>query len=233
MSLVFNMAGGGSSVEPFAAISVTYPAGSTCTCTDGSKTFAAPNTSGTALFIIPYAATWIVTATDGTNTTSETVAITTEGQLVSVELSYSLWLYNSGDECTDVTGGWTSSGYTMKSGSPVASGTNTGSILKLYGDSGKATLLGTNQSISFANKTKLQIETEIVSTYESYSCLTVMVCSSKTNVTTVDATHIAQSSGLGSQTLTIDVSSISSGYVVMFVGGSTEYKAEVPKVKVI
>lgn len=106
MSLVFNMAGGGSSVEPFAAISVTYPAGSACTCTDGTTTYTAPNTNGATLFIIPYAATWTVTATDGTETTSQTVEITTEGQSVSVELSYVLWLYKPGDQCVDVTGGW-------------------------------------------------------------------------------------------------------------------------------
>lgn len=78
----------GAGTGAFAAIAVTYPAGSTVTVSDGKITYTAPNTNGAALFIIPYAATWIVTATDGTNTESETVEITTEGQSVSVELSY-------------------------------------------------------------------------------------------------------------------------------------------------
>lgn len=80
----------GAGTGAFAAIGVTYPAGSTVTVTDGKITYTAPNTSGGALFIIPYAATWIVTATDGTETATQSVEITTEGQNVSVELGYRL-----------------------------------------------------------------------------------------------------------------------------------------------
>lgn len=116
----------GAGTGAFAAIAVTYPAGSTVTVTDGKITYTAPNTNGAALFIIPYAATWIVTATNGTDTASETVEITTEGQSVSVELSYELWLYKNGDECVDVTGGWIAenspvfdSGYASLSVTPV------------------------------------------------------------------------------------------------------------------
>lgn len=96
----------GAGTGAFAAIAVTYPAGSTVTVTDGKITYTAPNTNGAALFIIPYAATWIVTATDGTDTASETVEITTEGQSVNVELSYILWLYRAGNEFPAITGGW-------------------------------------------------------------------------------------------------------------------------------
>lgn len=81
----------GAGTGAFAAIAVTYPAGSTVTVTDGKITYTAPNTNGAALFIIPYAATWTVTATDPTgenDPASETVEITTEGQSVSVELSF-------------------------------------------------------------------------------------------------------------------------------------------------
>ena len=85
--------GGG---KAFAAISVTYPAGSTCTCTDGTKTLKLKSTSGQGFFLIPYAATWTVTATNGTDTKSENIEITTEGQSVSVELIYELVLYENG-----------------------------------------------------------------------------------------------------------------------------------------
>ena len=88
------MLGGGRS-KAFAVISVTYPAGSTCTCSDGTKTLKLKDTSGQGFFLIPYAATWIVTATDGTNTKSESVEITSEGQIVSVTLSYQLVLFDS------------------------------------------------------------------------------------------------------------------------------------------
>ena len=85
--------GGG---KAFAAISVTYPAGSTCTCTDGTKTLKLKSTSGQGFFLIPYAATWTVTATNGTDIKSENIEITTEGQSVSVELIYELVLYENG-----------------------------------------------------------------------------------------------------------------------------------------
>lgn len=98
----------GAGTGAFAAIAVTYPAGSTVTVTDGKITYTAPNTSGGALFIIPYAATWTVTATDGTDTARKTVEITTEGQSVSVELYYRLYFYKEGDQCVDITGGWNS-----------------------------------------------------------------------------------------------------------------------------
>lgn len=97
---------GGGTSKAYAVIGVTYPAGSTCTCTDGAKTLTLKNTSGQGIFIIPYAATWTVTATDGTNTNSKSVEITSEGQSVSVELSYALVLFDGGDN-TSVTGGWT------------------------------------------------------------------------------------------------------------------------------
>ena len=102
--MIFNMNGGGTKL--FAAIGVTYPAGSSCTCTNGTKTLKAKTTSGQWVFAIPESGTWTVSCTDGTDTASKTVEITSEGQSVSVELSYLLWLYKAGNEYTDVTGGW-------------------------------------------------------------------------------------------------------------------------------
>lgn len=90
-----------------ATINVTYPAGSTCTATDGTTTLTAPDATGTWACIVPNAGTWTVSCTDGTYTASDAVSITAGGQTASVELVYTLYLYDSGDECTDVTGGWT------------------------------------------------------------------------------------------------------------------------------
>ena len=74
-----------------AVIAVTYPSGSVCTCSDGTKTMKAKDTSGKALFNVP-AGEWTVSCTDGSRTTSKTVSITTEGQVESVTLSYELVL---------------------------------------------------------------------------------------------------------------------------------------------
>lgn len=91
----------------FAVIAVTYPAGSTCTCVNGAKTYTAKDTSGQWIFRIPSAGTWTVTATDGTNTKSQEVIITVEQQGEKVTLAY--WngeLYDAGNQYTDITGGW-------------------------------------------------------------------------------------------------------------------------------
>lgn len=89
-----------------ATINITYPAGSTCTCSDGTTTLSAPDTSGTWACIVPNAGTWTAAATDGVESTSESVSITTDGQIVAIELSYLLWLYKSGNTYNAVTGGW-------------------------------------------------------------------------------------------------------------------------------
>ena len=81
-----------------------------CTCTNGVKTFTAKDTTGFWLFAGLEVGTWTVTSTDPTGENkpaSQAVEIATKNQIVSVELSYVLWLYNKGNEYPDVTGGWT------------------------------------------------------------------------------------------------------------------------------
>lgn len=85
-----------------ATINITYPAGSTCTCVNGETTITAPDTNGTWVCTVPNAGTWVVAATDGTESTSADVIITTDGQSETIELSYQVWLYKAGKEF----GGW-------------------------------------------------------------------------------------------------------------------------------
>lgn len=100
-----------------ATINITYPAGSTCTCSDGTTTLSAPDTSGTWACIVPNAGTWTAAATDGVENTSESVSITTDGQIVAIDLSYLLWLYKSGNTYNAVTGGWSVSKHSSTGGS--------------------------------------------------------------------------------------------------------------------
>lgn len=86
-------------------IAVTYPAGSICTCTNGTKTLKARDTSGKALFNVT-AGEWTVSCTDGSETASEAVSITENGQIKTIILSYTLVLYNAGYDNVSVTGGW-------------------------------------------------------------------------------------------------------------------------------
>lgn len=89
-----------------ATIDITYPAGSTCTCSDGTTTLSAPDTSGTWACIVPNAGTWTVTSTSGTETDSKAVTITTDGQSTSVELSYALFLFKPNAPSSIIAGEW-------------------------------------------------------------------------------------------------------------------------------
>lgn len=89
---------------PYAIIGVTYPSGSICTCTNGTRTLTGKDTSGKALFVIPAAGTWMVKAVKGSNSASKAVKITAEGQVETVKLAYDLILFDGTDN-TAVTGG--------------------------------------------------------------------------------------------------------------------------------
>lgn len=71
-----------------AYIVVTYPAGSTCTVTNGSVQLTAPNTSGSYTFTVPSIGAWSVSCTNGTDSAASTVSITADGQTKSVTLAY-------------------------------------------------------------------------------------------------------------------------------------------------
>lgn len=92
--------GRGLASKPYAVIGVTYPSGSTCTCTNGSKTLTAKDTSGKALFIIPSAGTWTVKAVKGSKSKSKAVSITAEGQVETVTLTYELYLFSGSETWT-------------------------------------------------------------------------------------------------------------------------------------
>lgn len=71
-----------------ATINITYPVGSTCTCTDGNTTYTAPDTSGTWSCTIPSADTWTLYCTDGSQTKELPVNITYDGQVENIKLAY-------------------------------------------------------------------------------------------------------------------------------------------------
>ena len=92
---------------PYAVIGVTYPSGSVCTCTNGTRTMTAKGTSGKAIFVIPSAGTWTVKAVSGSKSKSKAVSITTEGQVEIVTLVFETILWEAGaDQNTSITGGF-------------------------------------------------------------------------------------------------------------------------------
>lgn len=79
----------------FATIAVTYPSGSTLTCTDGTTTLTATTTAGSYTFDVPNSGTWTIKAVSGSQSASKSVSITTDGQSASVTLTYNVTLVNS------------------------------------------------------------------------------------------------------------------------------------------
>lgn len=132
----------------YAVIGVSYPAGSTCTCTNGSTTLTAKDTTGKALFVIPSAGTWTVKAVKGSQSKSVAVKITAEGQVKTVELTYQLYIFKSGSGLT--------SGYSVNGGGTVSkdsiswSGNADGGGISMY----------IKPAVALKNYTKLCIDFE-------------------------------------------------------------------------
>lgn len=152
----------------FATISVTYQKGKICTCTDGTTTLLANTTSGSWEFGVPNAGEWIVS----TGEDYLIVNITTQGQSESVELSNGkLWLFKNGDQCNDLTGGWTSTGYQVLDGYTTKAA-NIGSeiVLDTRGTE-KYTIInaGTANKIDISNISKLFVNvSEIMAQYVAF-----------------------------------------------------------------
>lgn len=82
---------GGGSSELYAAIGVTYPIGTACTCSNGTKTLTAKGTNGRWVFPVPEEGTWIVVAGDKI----KEVSIEHPGQCELVNLA-ALYLFKEG-----------------------------------------------------------------------------------------------------------------------------------------
>ena len=65
-------------------INITYPAGATCTCTDGVTSFTAPNTSGNWTVTVPRTGEWTIRAFKDKGDVTQTVNITYDGQTATV-----------------------------------------------------------------------------------------------------------------------------------------------------
>ena len=73
----------GGAGELRSVIAVTYPEGSVCTCSNGTKTLKAKDTSGKALFNVTVGE-WTVSCTDGSETAIKTVSITYHSTIVVI-----------------------------------------------------------------------------------------------------------------------------------------------------
>lgn len=136
-----------------ARINVVYPAGSTCTISNGTKTYTAPSTGGYWECDVDSAGTWTVTAINGPQSASQSVSITASGQTAGVTLAYDYKIFNAGG-AVDYSGGWTGLG----------NQTVIGTDIQCYVDYSWAGCQAfTNAAFDVSNYTKLNVNVSAVS----------------------------------------------------------------------
>ena len=220
--MIYVLSGGGSLT---AIIAVTYPVGSVCTCVSGTKTLKARDTSGKALFNVTVGE-WTVSCTDGTDTASKAVSITYEGQVESVKLSYALVLYDSGDEYTDITGGW--SGFACDRGTSEGTFTKNSSSIYIKSNGSKGA-----QSIAAAPVNKIDI-TDISTLKVNVTSFNVQsenraffILSSSRDTSSV-SNLVAKEEIRGTGEIALDISGLSGSYYVIVytwaVNGANTYE---------
>lgn len=190
-----------------ATINITYPAGSTCTCSDGTTTLSAPDTSGTWACIVPNAGTWTATSTSGTETDSKAVTITTDGQSTSVELSYALFLFKPNAPSDIIAGEWempANSAVTAEAELTVKSVNN----------------FNGNRIISA--RTKGQIDLTEYSTLQA-TCKASGGSDTKLEVYSGSSAVASTAIGTDLTTVTVDISSLSGLHSIGFAGNHTAY----------
>lgn len=190
-----------------ATINVTYPAGSTCTCSDGTTTLTAPNTSGSWTCIVYNAGTWTVTSTSGTETDSKAVTITTDGQSTSVELSYALFLFKPNAPSDIIAGEWE---LTVNSTVTAEAELTVKSVNNYNG--------GRNISA----RTKGQIDLTEYSTLQA-TCKASGGSNTKLEVYSGSSVVASAAIGLNLTTVTVDISALSGLHSIGFGGQHTEY----------
>lgn len=190
-----------------ATINITYPAGSTCTCSDGTTTLSAPDTSGTWTCIVPNAGTWTVTSTSGAETDSKAVTITTDGQSTSVELSYALFLFKPNAPSDIIAGEWEIPG----NGTVTAEAELTVNSVNAY-----------NSNRIFSARTKGQIDLTEYSTLQA-TCKASGGSNTKLEVYSGSSTVASTAIGTNLTTVTVDISALSGLHSIGFGGRHTAY----------
>lgn len=191
-----------------ATINITYPAGSTCTCSDGTTTLSAPDTSGTWACIVPNAGTWTVTSTSGAETDSKAVTITTDGQSTSVELSYALFLFKPNAPSDIIAGEWEIPG----KGTVTAEAELTVKSVNAYGD-----------YKTWPARTKGQID---LTEYSTLQATCKASGGSKTNFEVYSGSAAVASAAIGADltTVTVDISALSGLHSIGFSGRHSAYE---------
>ena len=215
--MIIPLGGGGSKVV--ASIVVTYPVGSTLTCTLGSKVLTAKDTSGKWVFGLPSIGSWVLKYTNGSASVSKTVSITSEGQSQTVVMD--ALLYSAGNEFTALTGGWTSF-----NPSKYAAGTATKNSASLYlkaqykYDGWYTIAFSTTNQIDLTDFNTLHLNvTATTGVNSGDTCGLLCLCKAKDSTVYTNLTakaNLPTSAGAA----TLDVSSYTGPYYVAFLASN-------------
>lgn len=196
-----------------ATINITYPAGSTCTCTNGSTALTAPDTSGTWVCTVPNAGTWTVSSTDWDKSKSADVVITTDGQTESVTLLYITYLFKDGETYDSLTGGWQGTVNAEKQ------------ALQLSAAAGKTAAAYTKSKVNITGYSTMLVTTDVANNIGLYLIITSVVPGETWN--RVAEVEIAN----GASKISLDISKITGEYFIWLSAysekGATRYVYEV------
>ena len=200
-----------------AVIAVTYPEGSVCTCSNGTKTLKARDTSGKALFNV-FTGTWTVTATDGSKTASKAVTITDAVQAVNVALSFILYLRKGIDDCDADTGGWISEARAWGenvagAGAPIVDKSNTWIVLTQ--NYAKGGIYRTVNKIDLSQYNTLVVELAVSATDSHPEYFTFGIWSELGTYYRYNlAAYWNPTDNIGSTVISIDISNLNGSYYV-------------------
>lgn len=82
-------------------------------CSNGGKSYSVPARwlgAGAYCFAVKESGTWTLTAKKGARDTATGTVTAEAGKAYSAELAFALMLYNAGDQCEEITGGWQQAG---------------------------------------------------------------------------------------------------------------------------
>ena len=147
-------------------------------------------------------------------------------------IDWYVYLYNSGDECSAVSGGWTESGYAYGNTS-ISKDSNSISISATYGDGGNASgnILYARNKIDITNYNTLCFDISNVATQGSNIETAIIVLKNEPDNTTVnfvasmDSTNIAASKIITETgEITLDITSLSGSYYIGIKTYAKEYQ---------
>lgn len=125
----------------FARISVTYPEGSICTCSnsDGSKILKDISTTGKVIFNVTEPDTWTIFCTDGSDSKNKSVSITTKNQVEYITIIYDYLIFDNGI-VNDIT--WEKDSYQS---------TSVSNIIEIYSRHKSTNSSSSNKQIAYAS----------------------------------------------------------------------------------